>query len=453
MTRAKTSDEDDGQRHMTGPLATEPASLDLPGTSRTSGHASVEVADSVDRARVGTRVQLSEDLVLIGREFDGAGIRFKDSRVSATHLRLTFDPRARAYRLGDAGSRNGTFVNGKLVRSALLSDGDVLRAGDSLLVFSQGDVMQALRARSAALARSDVSLMLRGETGVGKELLARDIHGASGRSGPFVALNCAGIPHDLIGAELFGHTRGAFSGAVQGRKGLFQAADGGTLFLDEIGDCPIDIQISLLRVLQEKTVRPVGSESEQAIDVRVVAATHADLEEAMEQGSFRSDLYARLAQATLLLPPLRQRKTEVLLLARRFAEDAGVSLSLTADAAEALLCWHWPFNIRELESLIRTFAALAAEAADKTLDLAYLHESYPDLASVIVERRRSAPGGDPTPDSPANAEEVSNPTRLRRLLKTHTGNVAAVARDLGKPRSHVYRWMRALGLSASRFRK
>src|SRR4029077_6812650 len=162
----------------------------------------------------------------------------------------------------------------------------------------------------------------------------RKLHEQSGRKGPFVALNCASIPREIIAAELFGHTRGAFSGAAREREGLFRSAQGGTLLLDEIGDMPVDLQAALLRVLQERVVRPVGSDHELPVDVRVLSATHADLQHGMQSGRFRADLYARLAQGVLRLPPLRERRVELVPLLRELGRARGRELNLAAEAAE-----------------------------------------------------------------------------------------------------------------------
>jgi transcriptional regulator with GAF, ATPase, and Fis domain len=386
---------------------------------------------------------------LVGREIDDNGLCIADHHMSRVHARIAFDAPAGLYRIGDASSRNGTFVNGQRVETVLLSDGDLIRVGNTLLVYSEGSARDRMRQRAAALARSPLHLLVRGETGTGKEVLGRFIHQESGRSGELIAVNCASIPGDLLAAELFGHTKQAFSGATQARAGLFAAAKGGTLLLDEIGDSPLEMQAALLRAIQEKSVRAVGAEREVAVDVRIIAATNADLEEAVRRGTFRADLFARLSQAQLIVPPLRARRTELLALCDEQLIDRSTKLNMTADAAEALLLWHWPMNVRELQSVIRTHVVLHGASP---LDLASLAEQAPAIAAPAFERKRGAPKA--TIKSTFPPPEAGNPrAKLRSLLEQNAGNVSAVAIALGKPRAQIYRWMRSMGLSADKFRR
>jgi transcriptional regulator with GAF, ATPase, and Fis domain len=215
------------------------------------------------------------------------------------------------------------------------------------------------------VAPSDVSVLIQGETGTGKELVARAVHDASRRAArPFVAVNCAAVPANLLESELFGHVRGAFTGAVADRAGHFRSADGGTLFLDEIGDMPLEMQAKLLRVLQEGEVRPVGGSKTHRVDVRVVAATHRDLKAMCAEGRFREDLLFRLDVVRLELPPLRDREGDVALLAgalvgKLAAELGVVTPELTPEALERLAAWRWPGNVRELENELRRAIALS----------------------------------------------------------------------------------------------
>jgi len=216
------------------------------------------------------------------------------------------------------------------------------------------------------VAPSHVSVLIQGETGTGKELVARALHDHSARKDkPFLAENCAAVPANLLESELFGHTRGSFTGAVADRAGHFVAADGGTVFLDEIGDMPLAMQSKLLRVLQEGEVRPVGSNKTLRVDVRILAATNKDLSAMVREKSFREDLYFRLNVVTIRLPPLRERTADIPHLARAFADriakEIGRPIRLTEDAIAALARWSWPGNVRELENSIRRAAVFARD--------------------------------------------------------------------------------------------
>jgi transcriptional regulator with GAF, ATPase, and Fis domain len=344
-------------------------------------------------------------------------------------------------------------VNGADVSYARLADGDVIRCSDTIFVYSECDPFAEVRRRAEIIAPSPLSLLVLGETGSGKEVLARAVHAASGRPGPFVSVNCAAIPRDLFATELFGHVRGAFSGAVQGRKGWIAASDGGTLLLDEIGDMPPELQPGLLRALEAKVVAPLGADHEVPVDLRVIAATNRDLQGAVAAGSFRSDLFARLAQFIIKVPPLRQRRTEILPLAMEFAAEIGFPLHLDASAAEALMLYHWPFNVRELRSTIGALGLFARDAPRASL--LHIHEAHPAILSRA--REGAVPAGAPAngPDTAQAARRVrrssANVLHDQIVLTEHLaeaeGNVAALARRLGTSRSHVYRWLRRWGLT------
>ena len=231
---------------------------------------------------------------------------------------------------------------------------------DSEQIIGQSRGMQQLLLRVEKVAASQASVLISGESGTGKEVIAKALHRGSERSnGPFVAVNCAAIPKDLIESELFGHLKGSFTGAIKDRKGKFSLADGGTLFLDEIGELPIDLQPKLLRALQEQQFEPVGGGSEQ-VDVRVLAATNRNLDEAMQSGGFREDLYYRLAVVPIEIPPLRERREDIPLLLDFFLlkRHAGTTVNFSAEVVAYLQKYHWPGNVRELENVVEQMMIL-----------------------------------------------------------------------------------------------
>jgi two-component system response regulator HydG len=248
----------------------------------------------------------------------------------------------------------------------------------------ESPAMQDLFHRAAHFARSDAPVMVLGESGSGKEIVARVLHANSGRAeGPFVAVNVAALPSELLESELFGHARGAFTGATREKRGLFQAADGGMLFLDEIGDMPLSLQAKLLRALQDGEIRRVGDTRTFAVDVRIVCATHQALPDLVRSGRFRQDLYYRLKVLSLDVPPLRVRKEDILPLASQFlAQEHGSAERFAPEAEDALLRYSWPGNVRELENAVKHGAALAT---GRTVDRAHLPDDVvhrPDRANL-----------------------------------------------------------------------
>lgn len=413
---------------------------------------SLVIVHSPDEQLVGTRWALTEDALVVGRDVDAPGTRVNDMQLSRVHFRIVHDGRSRRHRVGDAQSRNGTFVDGVRVRSSLLDAGAVVRAGETVFVYEAAWSMDKVSERVSRVAPSDLAVLVLGETGSGKERIARSVHELSGRKGAFVAINCGALPRELAASELFGHTRGAFSGAATPRLGLLQAADEGTLFLDEIGDLPIDLQAVLLRTLQERTVRPIGSDAEIRVDVRIVAATHQSLEDAIEHDGFRLDLYSRLAQAVVRIPPLRERRADILGIAGEVAASSRRRLTLTADSAEALVRYEWRSNVRELESLVRAFVVTEGESP---MNLSYLALHHPQIVDGF---RRIEQPDTPTRRGSASARAAEPRTRrdraaMEELLLRHGGNVSAACEELGKPRALVYRWLHAAGLDPERFRR
>ncbi|QSN62812.1 nitric oxide reductase transcriptional regulator NorR [Caballeronia sp. M1242] len=303
------------------------------------------------------------------------------------------------------------------------------------------------------VASSDLTVLITGETGVGKELVASEIHARSPRADkPLVSLNCAALPDTLVESELFGHVRGAFSGASSDRRGKFELADGGTLFLDEVGELPLAVQAKLLRVLQNGQLQRIGSDSEHRVDVRLIAATNRDLAEEVRGGRFRADLYHRLSVYPLVVPPLRERGRDILLLAGYFLEEnrsrLGLSgLRLSADAQAALLAYRWPGNVRELEHLIGRSAlkALAGHRErPRILTLTAADFGIGDTASV-------APPASPASNAPAavglrEAVTAYERTLVLDALARNQQNWASTARELGIDRANLNRLARRLGL-------
>jgi two-component system response regulator HydG len=292
------------------------------------------------------------------------------------------------------------------------------------------------------VAESDVTVLVTGESGTGKELVARAIHERGRRaSGPFVPVNCAAVTETLLESELFGHARGAFTDARSARAGLFAQANGGTLFLDEIGDMPLGLQPKLLRALQERRVRPVGSDQETPIDVRIVAATNRDLEGAIEEGRFRADLYYRIAVVHVDLPPLRSRGRDVLLLAQRFLEATAAATGrairgITPQAAQRLLDYQWPGNVREIKNCIERAVALARYEEIVVDDLPEKVQSY-RRSHVIVAAE--------DPSELVTLDEVER-RYILRVVDAAGGNRTLAARILGLDRVTLYRKLQRMGV-------
>jgi transcriptional regulator with GAF, ATPase, and Fis domain len=406
--------------------------------------------------------------LVIGREGHVAGpLALTDAEASRQHAAIVRE--GDGWAVADRGSRNGTFVDGVRVERAPLRDGCVIRVGKTLLLYVEAEVRasdgappieSALVGTSLAMTRvhGDVAMvaphgvpvLVLGETGVGKELVAEEIHRRSGRTGAFIPVNCAAISPHLAESELFGHVPGAFTGAGKGADGLFVAADGGTLFLDEIGELPLDLQPKLLRALAKGEIRAVGSSVARTVNVRVVAATLRDLGLGVEAETFRADLFNRLSGWRVHVPPLRTRRDDVIAIASAYlARRAAPPLSV--DAAEALLLHDWPGNVRELEQVLAT-AVIRAGGAPPGSELGVEHLP-PGIAARLGARAELEKGGDAClPLSMVVPRELT-PTRdeLCAALERYRGNVAKVAEHFAKDRQQVYRWARRYGLDPGRF--
>jgi transcriptional regulator with AAA-type ATPase domain len=393
----------------------------------------------------------------IGRG-DDCALRLDDLGISRRQARI--EREGAVWMLRDLGSKNGSFVNGQRRELAPLSAHDTVRLGDWVGVVCRlppeavvsrryfGELVPGLTFGMATLASlaglpmlaaSDVPIVVCGETGTGKEVLARAIHDLSGRRGDLVAIDCSAIPEGLAEAELFGHRKGAFTGAVESMEGRIVAARGGTLFLDEIADLPLPIQAKLLRVLEDRAVTPLGSSRPVPVDFRVVAASQLRLEALVRAGRFRADLHARLSGAELALPPMRERREEVVRLLRSVLRQALGQLPELDSALVERLCIHsWPYNVREVVQLGRLLGASKRTSfARDDLPARFLQGSAPEEAEV------SGSSGRPSRRQLWLSRYVADLGRLKSAMSACRGNVTEAARSIGMPRHRARRLLEA----------
>jgi len=410
----------------------------------------------------GTRAAVEGGRARVGSA-EGSTLRIDDRRVSRVHCELEVGTRAVTIR--DLESTNGTFVEGVRVRDADVAPGTIVRVGDSafrieprergqLVALSErtelGELVGAsveMRAVYAVLeraARSDATVLVLGETGTGKDVAARSLHAISPRAkGPFVPIDCGAIPENLIESELFGHVKGAFTGAIANRVGAFEEAAGGTLFLDEIGEMPLSMQAKLLRAIETKSVRRVGATAATPVDVRIVAATNRPLARAVNEGTFREDLYWRLAVIEVTLPPLRARRSDVAILAQRFYERlTGTKDALPAELVRELSARAWPGNVRELRNWIERAVTLgqirAADAAAPPPSQAPLPAGIGAIVPLHLPLKEAR-------DAWMAAFES---VYVRSMLERTSGNVTRAAELAGVSRRFLQRTLVRLGLRA-----
>jgi two-component system response regulator GlrR len=395
------------------------------------------------RARMGTRSLA--DFVLT------------DAQISGLHCELSGED----LRLRDLGSKNGTFVGGLRVLDAFLSPGEVLRIGVSRLratpldetvpvalgadarfhgLFAYSPAMAVLTAQLQRLAASDATVLVTGETGTGKERVVEALHLARGDSArPLVVVDCGALPANLVESELFGHERGAFTGADAATAGAFERADGGTLFLDEVGELPLDVQPKLLRALEARTVARLGGGRAQRVNVHVVAATHRDLSMEVSRGRFREDLYYRLAVVTLAVPALRDRAEDIPLLAEHLLEQMGADphQHLTAHALATLAAHDWPGNVRELRNTLERAVALTRPVEIESMAAASEEALPVDLAVTLREGRRVL-------------VDRYERAYVSALLDRCGGNISEAARRSGMDRITLHRILQRLQLRRPR---
>ncbi|MGE3766896.1 MAG: sigma 54-interacting transcriptional regulator [Kofleriaceae bacterium] len=410
----------------------------------------------------------------------GNDVQLTDSKVSGLHCEIRLDDRG--YRLRDLDSTNGTFVSGLRINDVYIQPGTQIAIGGTRMKFEPlGDSvevelsdtdrfgsmigrsvkMRELFARLEKLAKSDATVLVTGETGAGKELVAEALHDHSPRKdGPFVVLDCGSIPPNLIESELFGHERGAFTGATSSYAGAFERAHRGTVFLDEIGELPLAMQPKLLRVLERKEVRRVGGSNTIEVDLRIVAATNRDLGVEVNRGRFREDLYYRLAVARVHVPPLRERKDDLPLLIEHILETTpgGESASIAQETIDLMMKHDWPGNVRELRNVIER-AVLLAESPDSEDSLRRAPASAPKQEpSITVTPSQTATSSEASMTVPV---DVSVPFKnakqtvisefekryISRLLAQHDGNISAAARAAGIDRMSIHKMLHRLGLA------
>jgi DNA-binding NtrC family response regulator len=420
-------------------------------------------------------VPLGEGKLTLGRDA-ACSVKLDGSLVSRVHASIRCA--GAAHVIHDEKSRNGTRRNGEAVAEAILEDEDVLRIGDWIAsvvslprssvhsgeLFSEpspgvvvGPRTQELWQRLRVLAPSRVPVLLVAPTGCGKEVLARELHRESGRTGPFIAQNCAAMPDTLVEAQLFGHTKGAFTGATTASGGLFGDADGGTLLLDEIADLSLAQQAKLLRVIEERAVVPLGATKPRSVDVRLLAASQVPLRERVDQGRFRGDLLARLAGATLELPKLAARREEIpRLFARMFAGAGADPARLQPPLVEKLCLLDWPFNVRQLRLLAESMALIHPSGP---LSAAELDDALSTNTSMVPPQRSA--GARAASDRAAeDRAENTQPLGRRRAawlvrheaqadllqaaVRRHAGNVSSAARELGISRQRAQRLIQAM---------
>jgi transcriptional regulator with GAF, ATPase, and Fis domain len=416
---------------------------------------------------IAVQISLPRGRVVLGRNPDPEDVpRLRHPTVSRQHAAVEWEPRAGAFALVDLASHNGTSLDGARMEPssrARLSDGCVVRLGDVVCVVEIGEgaddapavsresvpgdsaAARALRVQIARAAADPSPALIVGPTGTGKESVAAELHRLSKRAGELVTVNCAAVSAHLFESQLFGHEKGAFTGATSAQPGLFRSAQGGTLFLDEVGEMPLELQAKLLRAVQQREVIAVGSSRAERVDVRVVAATNRDLAADVERGAFRRDLYSRLALWQVRVPPLTERRADLLdwlaRLHRAWLTERGArvdgALDLDADAAEALLLAVWPENLRGLDRLVHE---LAASPRAEPVTAAR-------LPAWVTER----PGATSSSPAPPDAEPrvlPPAPTRdeLVAVLEQNGWSVRATASHFQRDRRQIYRWMDSFGI-------
>lgn len=430
---------------------------EAPFTTRQVRAAELEVTRGPD---LGQKRRLDVPSLLVGKGVT-AGWRLLDQTVSREHLRIELSSEGLV--LHDGGSKNGTWVGGLRVHKIGVTQDVAVRMGATILnitldaessplvvsqspifggAYGESTIMRHVFAFLLRIAGSGVTLLMEGESGVGKEVLARAVHDHSPRKRrPFVTVDCGSIPAELIESELFGHEKGAFTGAAQGRVGLFQQAEGGTIFLDEVGELPLALQPKLLRALEQREVKPIGAKAYRPVDVRVIAATNRVLADEVKEGAFRDDLFYRLAVARVRVPSLRERPEDIPGLATRLLKEqtGDPHAEFPLDVLSLLSGYAWPGNVRELKNAVVRFGVLDARNRAELLD----------LTASLMRTAEGAAGEDLTSmsfyDARKHALEALEAAYFPQVLKKAGGVMSHAAELAGMSRSSFYRMLERLG--------
>jgi two-component system, NtrC family, response regulator GlrR len=410
----------------------------------------------------GAALTTAKEITSIGTSDDN-DLVLKDATVSRYHLRVAIDRSGLA--ITDLGSTNGTRAHDLRIEKVIAEGPIELRLGETALrvealdeeeevelssdeafgeVIGKSPPMRELFRRLESASKRDVTVLIEGETGTGKELIAREIHQQSPRKkGPFVVVDCGAIPPTLIESELFGHVKGAYTGAESDRLGAFEEASGGTILLDEIGELDLAMQPRLLRVLESREIKRIGEAKPRPVDLRVVAATHRDLQRGVNEGTFRADLYYRLAVLRVFVPPLRDRREDIPFLFDRLLESVSARLGVRAPeldpkTRQQLVAHPWPGNVRELRNFVERLVALSGEVG-LDLDLSFAKSPSSEIAvDDLLDL--------PFRDAKAKWSEHFDVRYLARLLDRAKGNVAEASRTSGIDRVHLFRLIKKYGL-------
>ena len=423
---------------------------------------------------VGTHAELEDGTFMIGTH-QSTDLRLTDKGVSRYHAELQLQPSG--LKITDLDSTNGTFQGATKIGSITITSASNVKnrfrlGNNTEIEIAPADVpipvagyqnetfgrviggskfMREMFGLLAKVAPTEATVLLEGETGTGKELLAEAIHQHSSRKGgPYVVVDCGSLPKDLIGSELFGHVRGAFTGAVSNKRGLIEEADGGTLFLDEIGELPLELQPQLLRALEKREVRPIGELRAKKVNIRVIAATHRGLSEMVKAGTFREDLYFRLAVVRAPVPPLRKHKEDIPLLVRSFVRDLKhEDFTLSPDVLAQLMAHDWPGNVRELRNVVERGLSLEGGALEFEVNPADVGASTDDspqsrgpMSKELLDMSFK--------DAKGLLTESFEREYLTHLLKRHNGNISRAALEAGIDRNYIHRLVKKYNIPVDR---